>query len=159
MSYKEYRDVIDKSDWGHGPWDSEPDKIEWVDPETGYDCIIRRSPLGALCGYVGIPESHALFGLDYDDLNIDLEVHGGITWTGKPDGDEVPIDIRLATEHPKQLWWIGFDCAHAFDLAPAMRRYTDMVTTWPDDWTQVYRDMEYVRSEVLELAKQLDKAR
>lgn len=27
--------TIDKADWGEGPWQTEPDKIQWVDEATG----------------------------------------------------------------------------------------------------------------------------
>lgn len=40
--------------WGPGPWDGEPDKMQWTDPATGLDCLIVRNTLGALCGYVGV---------------------------------------------------------------------------------------------------------
>ena len=46
--------TIDKSTWGPGPWQSEPDKLQWVDKETQFDClIVRNGEIGNLCGYVG----------------------------------------------------------------------------------------------------------
>jgi hypothetical protein len=57
----------DKSTWGEGEWSSEPDKRQWKDEETGYPCLIVRAPVtGALCGYVGIPEKHPLYGCPYN---------------------------------------------------------------------------------------------
>ena len=62
MKTMEYR-TIDKSTWGEGEWQNEPDKKQWQDEETNYPCLIVRSPVsGSLCGYVGVSEGHALFG-------------------------------------------------------------------------------------------------
>ena len=68
----------DKSSWGDGPWQSEPDKIQWLDEATGLPCLIVRGPVGALCGYVGVPEGHPHFEQKYDD--VDVRVHGGLTF-------------------------------------------------------------------------------
>lgn len=63
METIEYR-TMDKSKWNRGPWDSEPDKKQWQDEATGLPCLIVRNRMGALCGYVGVPESHPLFKVD-----------------------------------------------------------------------------------------------
>ena len=65
METLEYR-TVDKSSWGLGPWMNEPDKKQWQDAETGYPCLIVRNNGGALCGYVGVPESHPLYGVEYN---------------------------------------------------------------------------------------------
>lgn len=57
--------TTDKSAWGNGPWQNEPDKAQGMDEATGYDTLIVRNHGGALCGYVGIPETHPLFGVGY----------------------------------------------------------------------------------------------
>lgn len=72
--------TIDKSSWPRGPWDSEPDKVQWQDETTHLPCLIVRSPSGALCGYVGVPRSHPFYERYYDDCNIDA--HGGLTFAG-----------------------------------------------------------------------------
>ena len=46
--------TMDKTGWGPGEWTDEPDKLQWVDEATGFDCLIVRNSLGALCGYVGV---------------------------------------------------------------------------------------------------------
>lgn len=91
----EYR-TRDKSKWGQGPWQEEPDKAQWVDEATGLDCLIVRGPSGALCGYVGVPESHPWHGKDYGACTAaepceeswcdhrpesHIEVHGGLTFS------------------------------------------------------------------------------
>lgn len=65
METIEYR-TDDKAGWGDGPWQSEPDKRQWQDDATGLPCLIVRGPVGALCGYVGVPEGHPAYGLSYD---------------------------------------------------------------------------------------------
>jgi hypothetical protein len=58
METREYR-FIDKSEWDRGPWDNEPDKVQWQDAATGLPCIARRSEaMGSWCGYVGVAEGH-----------------------------------------------------------------------------------------------------
>jgi hypothetical protein len=62
---------IDKSSWGDGEWQNEPDKVQWADPVTGMTCLVRRTPHhGALCGYVGVPRSHPLHGKDYESRAV-----------------------------------------------------------------------------------------
>lgn len=78
MERIEYRDVIDKTEWIRGPWDWEPDKIQWADEATGLPCLIVRGPTGSLCGYVGVAPGHPLHGADYDAC--DLDIHGGLTF-------------------------------------------------------------------------------
>lgn len=80
MEKIEYR-TKDKSKWPRGPWDDEPDKVQWQDEATGLPCLIVRSPVGALCGYVGVPPDHPWHGKEYDDeALIGVEVHGGLSF-------------------------------------------------------------------------------
>jgi hypothetical protein len=79
MKTIEYR--IDKSTWGEGPWQQEPDKLQFCDEATQLPClIVRASVSGSLCGYVGVTEGHPAFGLKYDA--VDVSVHGGLTFAG-----------------------------------------------------------------------------
>jgi hypothetical protein len=80
MDTLEYR-TVDKSTWGDGAWQSEPDKKQWLDEGTGYPCLIVRGPSGALCGYVGVPRGHPHYGKHYDHEDISVEVHGGLTFS------------------------------------------------------------------------------
>lgn len=71
-------------------------------------------------GYVCLPKGHKYYGFDYD--NIDVEVHGGLTFASDSnslnlnDWPEVPQECR------KDHWIIGFDTAH----------YGDNHSKWPD---------------------------
>lgn len=124
------------------PWKDEPDSD--TGEFFGYRTMIRRTPeLLHLCGYVRIPKGHPCYGADWDsDLLEDICVHGGITWCRK----------SAPGEKPDGGWWIGFDCAHAWDIGPGMLS-TNMYRHGLDDMT--YKTMDFVRDECERLAKQL----
>lgn len=133
-----------------GPWQSEPDKVQWLDAVTGLPCLIVRGNLGSLCGYAGVYPGHPLHGKDYDDLEV--EVHGGLTFAdvcreGKDEGSGICHIPEPGT--PEHVWWFGFDCAHCFDFIPAMDNLRD------SQYRSVYRDVNFVKAEVQQLAAQL----
>ena len=145
----------DKSEWPDGPWDDEADKYQWIDDATGLDCLIVRGPAGALCGYVGVPESHSLFDVEYMDTYekfIDLNAHGGITFSSRCDPGEAEGENICHTGEVTNatVWWFGFDCAHSGDLIPAY--------DWTFEGNNIYRKVPYVTEEVTSLASQLKEA-
>lgn len=107
--------------------------------------ILKHDELGHLCGYVGVPISHLLFGLDYsaqipgseETIEGTFSVHGGITFSGVLDEGMVGY------------WYFGFDCAHAGDLVPGTG---SLIRHNPSG---VYRDELYVMAEIENLAAQL----
>ena len=114
---EEYR-TEDKAGWGEGPWQDEPDKVVWVDPATGLDCMAHRNRSGAWCGYVGVPAGHPAYGQDYD--NVDVDCHGGLTFAAgcQETGDPAHGICHVPQEgRPAEVWWLGFDCAH-FKMRP-----------------------------------------
>lgn len=117
--------TIDRTDWAKGPWDLEPDDDESFTAH-GLACRLLRAPLGHWCGYVTLPDGHPALGVDTDELNSLLSVHGGITYF-------------VSAE-------IGFDCAHVFDVVPA--RCLNLTAF-------EYRTQVYARVETTELARQL----
>lgn len=160
--------TIDKTGWGQGPWQHEPDKVQWKDEPTGLDCLAVRGPGGHWCGYVGVPEGHALHGVDYDDAyrvaakakGIDpdrwyehdlLGVHGGLTFAAHcADGpEETSICHVPAPGEPDHVWWLGFDCAHSGDTSP---KYD---AEYGGAFRGHYRTLDYVRAEVTSLARQI----
>lgn len=215
MNRIEYKSRVDKSAWPRrGPWDREPDKIQWKDEVTSLPCLIVRNSSGALCGYVGVPNTHPLHGKDFDDVQ-DLKVHGGLTfsrgcadmsrarWAKWREGlfarrDEAKrfphgetaryfkewasaledYDAWLAQGYasyichvpgegePDDVWWFGFDCAHASDFCPGYQRVTEeclrqissIELDQPTSWGTVveYRDVAYVTEQCQLLAKQLE---
>ena len=45
-----------------------------------FRCVIVGQKIGHRCGYIAIPKGHKLYGKDYDE--IDISVHGGLTYAG-----------------------------------------------------------------------------
>lgn len=127
---------VDKSSWPEGPWTTEVDRIEWQNQETGFRCRIIRGFLGALCGYVGVPKEHPCYRIPYGKCSH-FDVHGGLTYSDFMEEDE-------------SLWWLGFDCAHAGDFAP---RFPELSMRLQAE----YRDLDYVKNEVENLARQLQR--
>src|SRR6266571_4523486 len=116
---------VDKSQWGDGPWQREPDKIQWQDQKTGMPClIVRHKELGHLCGYVGVTREHPLFQHGSDD--VDLSAHGGITFASlcAPEDKEHGVCHIVDPGEDDVVWWFGFDFAHCGDLSPGLRIYT-----------------------------------
>lgn len=147
MKTLEYR-TVDRSKWRsqRGPWENEPDKRQWLDPATGLPCLIVRGPVGALCGYVGVPRSHPAYEKDYDD--VDVDVHGGLTFASKCShgSEERGVCHKVDDGDDDDVWWLGFDCAHYGDLRPSYEI---------PGGDREYRSIEYVTREVEGLALQL----
>src|SRR5262245_38842924 len=138
-----------------GPWSDEPDKAQWVDGATDLDCLIVRNHYGALCGYVGVPSGHPLHGVDYETAyeRAEIDVHGGLTYAATcQDGKEKDWGICHVPEagRPADVWWLGFDCAHAGDLIPKMDLFSNAYG--------VYRNIAYVQAECAKLAEQIHAA-
>lgn len=161
MKTRQYK-TVDKTDWGDGPWQSEPDKIQFVDQATGMPALIVRNGFGALCGYVGVPKGHKAHGVPYDDpLLRNIKVHGGLSFSGEcSHGDEATTICHVPEEgEPDDVWWLGFDCAHLGlgDVLPAMdadRKALGLPSLREE--TDCYRTVEYVKKHIAELALQLN---
>jgi hypothetical protein len=145
---------IDRSKWGSGPWNEEPDRIEFEHAEL--PCLMLRQTSGHWCGYVAVPPGHLLYGKDYDDVNVD--VHGGLTyseqrklsWGSSNKYKIVPQNISLEGL-PANVWWFGFDCAHSMDRTPCLPPFY----TFDASLDGIYRDAKYVELEIKRLAEQL----
>lgn len=135
----------DRKLWGDGPWDGEPDRVEWK--VKGLPALIVRSDLGNLCGYVAVPPGHPSHGKDYD--LVDVNVHGGLTYAGACSGE---ICHKVAKGEPDDVWWLGFDCGHAWDLIPYM---VASHGPWLFGEGATYKTVEYVQEECEKLAAQL----
>ena len=153
MKTIEYTKTMDRSKWGKGPWNDEPqDKIQWLDEASNLPCIAKRGPLGAWCGYVGVPAGHSFYRMDYNDVDID-QPHGGLTYA---DFCMADVDEEHAICHvvepgePDDVWWLGFDCAHANDVIPGLDHHLQLY-----DIGRVYRTLDYVREECRQFAARL----
>ena len=134
---------VDRTGWPKGPWDDEPDEIVWLDDgDPIIACAMVRNSHGSWCGYVGVPPTHPWHGKN--DHNIEADVHGGLTFAD--DG----IGVQPGLIWDEGAWWVGFDCAHAWDACPGLLRYR----SGPSDLKEVYRDVVFVRAEVIKLVQQ-----
>ena len=158
----------DKSEWLVGEWLEEPDKAQWIDEDSNLDCLILRGPVGALCGYVGVPKGHPYFGKGYGE--VDITVHGDLTFAGpcRPSEKGEAHGICHATERAAnaEVWWFGFDCAHCFDLAPnmyppevrkALGETIEVAEKLHRELNPVYRNFQYVQEECKKAAAQFAK--
>ncbi len=157
-----------------GEWEKEPDELDFE--AHGLQCQMRRGPMKHWCGYVAVPEDHALYGKHYSDKikvskevigrQIDVDKVGAINLfcaaVNADDLENGQLDVVLAfdvhggltysedhapTNKSDGKWWFGFDCAHAGDLTPG--------GPFDPHWDDVYRNVSYVRDETQNLAKQL----
>jgi hypothetical protein len=116
---------------------------------------MRRSPVsGSWCGYVAVPPGHPWHGKSWhgDDFP-EIEVHGGVTFSGACEGD---VCHKPEPGEPDDVWWQGFDCNHAYDVCPlvvAMARRHGFPEFGMDKYG-TYRDVAFVRQEVQSLAEQ-----
>lgn len=154
------------------PWLNEPMRDEWIDPETGLECLVKRvSMAGHWCGYVCIPEDHPLHGVGYSEpVPPSLDEYRQRVLEG-PIGKRGILDvffmdpndmhcgvlfnvhggITFSDDWNDGKFWYGFDCGHSGDLSPETAdRYPDLV--FPG---AVYRDIDYVKAECTSLARQI----
>jgi hypothetical protein len=141
-----------RKNWPSGPWDDEPDKVEWIDAGTGLPCVAKRHPdFGHWCGYVGVPSQHPLHGAHYN--GIDFEVHGGLTYSGLSQPGH-PAEAVAHADAPEHTWWLGFHCHWYCDIAPKDLEHEHFYRLFKQPEPQ-YRPLAYVRSECALLAYQL----
>lgn len=97
---------LDRSSWGSGPWDNEPDYHEVR--YRGYKIVLVRSNLGFWCSYIGIPTKSKWSTEEYYDQ---INTAWGVTWneTALPWG-----------ESEKDTFYIGFDYGHSSDYVPGI---------------------------------------
>lgn len=132
---------------------------------AGLQCEVIKNR-GHHCGYVGVPKSHELYGKDYSDhvtvseehkakkidkdkisviafvligaedegkyrLDCVFQVHGGLTYAAH----------RKHHNPEDELWYFGFDCAHAGDGL--------------EEGEEGWKDQAYAEAECKALAEQL----
>lgn len=110
-------------------------------------CVLLVNDGSHHCGYVEVPE--AIGHLDFyrwDEDTVDISVHGGVTYQGKPEW-----------ANGKQV--IGFDCAHCahcndMQRCPEYLKGTSMEQCFMYT-TGIWRDEEYCVNECESMAEQL----
>lgn len=139
----------ERKQWGSGPWEHEPDHVQFK--AHGFACMLHRNPMGAWCGYVGVPASHPYYEKDWDQVP-DIDVHGGLTYAGKCQGELCHVP---EPGEPDDIWWLGFDCSHCYDETPALSSRLKRFQAASDLVFGIYRDEAYVTDETTRLAQQL----
>ena len=145
--------AIDKSTWDKGEWTSEPDHVAFE--HKGVPCIIHRVDThGGLCGYAAVEPGHPWHGYE-EGSAIEADVHGGITYAGRCEGAICHVP---KPGEPDDVWWLGFNCAHAGDFSPGYSKHIkSYASTKSRD--SVYRTVSFVRAECERLADQIIAAR
>lgn len=142
---EEAEHVFDRTGWPAGPWDQEPNRVDFK--HAGFPCFVQRNWSGAWCGYVGVPPTHKLYKVPYQQAS-DYNVHGGLTYSNVCNG------VICHTPEPGEsddVWWFGFDCHHSGDLAPKDQSVFDFM-----GYPNTYRNLDYVIKEAKSLAEQLE---
>lgn len=156
--------IADKSAWGDGPWQDEPDFVLWQDEATGLPCMIMRADFGGhLCGYVGLTAEHPYYQQDPFEVRLGLAAHGGINYSRQLALSQL-MNVEPVPDDTTVYWWLGFDCGHAWDFCPARRSLmieqgmpaetVDAMSIFERGST-IYRPLDYVFMEVTHLAAQL----
>jgi hypothetical protein len=144
---------IDKSTWGEGPWQTEPDRLEWE--HAGLPCLAVRSHHGNWCGYAAVLPGHPWHGWAYQDTPEDLVVHGGLTYSDQCCGHICHVP---KPGEPDNVWWFGFDCAHCWDVMPAIEARVRIFGDRISEDGASYKTLAYVQAETNRLAEQLHAA-
>lgn len=136
---------VNKSNWKKGPWDREPDKLQWIDEETGLPCLIVRDASGALGGYIGVFQGHPFFQKHHQVVPI--WVHGGLKYSDFcQTEDEHGISYISDAGRRERFWWFGFTCTQLEDCCPASGSACGK-----------YRDVAFVQQEIQDMAQQIKK--
>jgi hypothetical protein len=117
----------------------------------GFEWEVVQNGAGYRCGYVRVLPSHPWFERHYDDIAAD--VHGGLTFSNH--GKACPTHGREAE------WWVGFDCAHAFDAPDPSLKWSRDGAQGPlrmRDYGGEIRTQEYVEAECRSLCEQASQA-
>lgn len=142
---------LDKSQWGPGPWQSEPDNRTWVDAATRLPCAMVRAPVtGAWCGYVGLVPGHRAYRWAFEPKDPErrkgekYREYMTRCWQARAQHTTgYAIIDEFVRCHGGLTWgsgsegchitaprgytrvrWLGFDCAHFMDVSPAIDALT-----------------------------------
>ena len=109
--HRDERSSLPKASWGEGPWQNEPDRVEWRYGDVPCLLVRNRWARGAVTqgSTPGIPPTAKLPRRRGDPTHS-----GSRTPTSAPPHCHVP----RAAGRPSRLR-IGFDCGHLHDLSPA----------------------------------------
>jgi len=159
--------------WGYGEWVEEYDQA--IFEHNGIECMVIRIAIqepyskefhmfgGHLCGYIKVPDHHPYYGKGFDEIDLESGCNGGLTYS--------EIDDQNHNYLHKKGHWIGFDCAHSFDITPSMeylkktlpsmieceKKLQKYKNLCPDSflWHRSYKNMSYCIQECKNIADEL----
>jgi hypothetical protein len=122
------------------------------DEFNGFQVIVTWNLAGYRCGYLRVKPGHPWHGKAYSD--IDASCHGGLTFA--------EADVPCDAPGPDEDWWVGFGCAHCYDLPdPALTgdssdrlRLLSLLGGDPFGLRPAVRSTDYVLVELGKLASQ-----
>lgn len=133
--------IANRSGWRPGPWDDEPDKVQWIDETTGLHCLVLRER-SHWCGYVGLPSGHPWCEGEAP-LSVP-DVRAEINYGPNPCTDDGMICHDV--EQEDDVHWLGFDVASG-------SREPWRCIDGPWNAGRPYHGLPYVRAATTALAK------
>lgn len=121
-----------------------PDAVSFVTEE-----ILESAEMGSRGA---IPVFFSAFSGNSNRLDVVIDVHGSLTYSGGGEGAKYPVPDT-------GLWWFGFDCAHCDDgkdfsiMDDSTKEQYNQGLLWHG--TGIVRSKEYVESHLRLLARQL----
>ncbi len=141
-------------------WKDEPGLL--VLPNMQGRVFIRRAGNGVLCGYVGVPSEHPLYGLGYfeiyellDSKDISVDCHGGLSWANQFEIKAEHLSLYEGVD--LNCWFFGFDCAHLYDVVPG--HPPAILNSALQDGRSRYRNIAYVERHCKKLHETIEKYR
>ena len=93
------------------------------------------------CCYIEIPNFHKLYNKNYWDIEDEIEVHGGLTYSRNE---------LYGVDNTGIKWFIGWDYGHAFDYQLLGRADGKLLEYQGHKWT-----VDELRQEVYNVCKQI----
>lgn len=128
-----------------------PERVLAKGEHLGYEWLVTHNSMGHRCGYVRVLPGHPWHGKGI--FKIDANAHGGIT-AAEP-------DEPCHKGGEDNAWWVGFDCAHAWDkpdMTLPIERAEIAETMLRVCKDGEVRTQEYVEAECLGLCEQAKEA-
>ena len=162
------------------PWENEPDRKEWM--AHGLRCVIQRiKHSGHLCGYVGVPKGHPLYGASvfephpfFVERNLQEQVEPPviraeyIAWAIRAFDERNSLTLTVAgrltahggvnygDNHLPHEALEGIDLWwFGFSCDHSGDDYPSQSRVFSERYGYVYRDMAYVTEQTENLARQL----
>jgi len=109
-----FRALDDKALWGAGPWQDEPDRVEFR--HAGMPCVLQRSPFyGAWCGYVAVYPLHPWYGADRYEIDAGEDVPVSVSYAAH---DDDLVTCATLRGESSDRYWVGFGYFGANDYGP-----------------------------------------